>query len=152
MAVVTNRNQDSFETIEGISGRAQKFVKQAAKAAGDTVVAMAGDAKQQITGDFGTDLEQAQAQQKIMSQQQQQQVADQSQQALSQARQNLEKLNAEIDKIRQEKVQKKQQEEKKEDNKKEQKKEMKKQEDEREPVWKKMLKKGSHESQSKGGG
>ena len=152
MAVMTNRNQDSFETIEGVSGGVSKYVKQAVKAVGDTAAAMAGDARQQLTGDFGSDMEKAQAQQKMLSSQQQQQVNDQSQQALMQARRNLDNLDAEIKKVRQEKDQKKQQEEKKETNKKEQKKEMKKQEEEREPVWKKMLRKGSHESQSKGAG
>lgn len=149
MAVLGPRSQDSFESIEGISGRAQKYTKQAVKAVGNTVVAMAGDAKGQLTGDYGQEVEQANAQQKTLSQQQQQQVQDQSQQALNQTRQNLEKINAEIARVRQEKEQKKQQEQKKDTQQKEQKKEMKKREEQSEPLWRKMLRKGSHEAQKR---
>jgi len=146
MAVGMIKNQDSFETIEGISGKAQKQMKQAVKAVGDTVAAAVQDAKQQVSGDYGAGTEQAQ--QKILSQQQQQQVAGQSQQLLDQTRQNLEAINSEIVKIRKGKEQQQKQAEKKEEKQKEQKKAVEQKKAE-EPIWRRMLRKGSHEAQNK---
>jgi len=139
------------ESIEGILSR--PAVKRAAKAAGDTVKAMMTDAKQQLTGDFGMQaMEQAQKQQKTLTTQQQQNIQQQSQQTLIQTRQNLEKINNEIKMIRQKKTQEKQQITKAETQKKEQKKVMEEKKKNEEPIWKKMLRSGSHEMIKNAGG
>jgi hypothetical protein len=131
-------------------------VKQIAKTAGDIVKGMATDARQQITGDMGIGAnEQAQNQphsaKATLGVQQQQQVQAQQQQLLAQTRQNLEKINNDIKIVRQKKAQQGQQEKQAEKQKKEQKK-MVEEKKKEEPIWRKMLKSGSHEMIKSSGG
>ncbi len=150
--------QQSDENIEGIMAKAAHQVK---KTAANVVKTVASDAKQQLTGDWGPKTEQGQGQPQTSKQQagpnQPQLVSMEEKKSketlLVQTRQNLEKINKDIQMIRQKRAQEQQQKEKAETQKKEQKKQLaeKKKED---PFWKKLLqgKTGSKEGNVRASG
>mgnify|MGYP001572658622 CR=1 FL=1 len=145
--------QQSDENIEGIMAKAGKQVK---KAVSDTVKAVATDVKQQVTGDLGSGTEQNQTQGKPLDPAQSSSAKateDKHQALLEQTRQNLQKINDDIQRIRQERIKKEQEVNKKEEQKKEQKKQVEKKKQE-EPAWKRMLKgkMGSREAHQRAGG
>jgi cell envelope opacity-associated protein A len=110
--------------------------------------------KQQVTGDIGSGMEQGQQQAAAGNQVQQ---ADQMQkmqeeerkkrELLAQTRQNLEKIEMEIKRARDERLKKDEERKRVEEKKKEQKKQVEEKKKDEDPVWKKMLagKSGSHE-------
>jgi hypothetical protein len=145
--------QDSFETIEETI---RQTARQAVKSAGDTVTAAATDAKQQLTGDYPASPDAALGgsgqQQKALTHQQQQIITSQNRQILDQTRQNIERINSDIMKVRQEK-ENLQRQTTRENQKKKQKQTVEEKKKE-EPVWKKMLqgKRGTHEISQRAAG
>lgn len=139
---VLNRVQNPFETsFENMTTQVQAGAKKVQKTTSDAIKAVAEDVKEQVMGQEKPKTPEEQAKQ--------QQVAQKSEedkkQLLAQTRQNLEKINQEILQIRQTREKQYQEKLKAEEKKKQEKKaeEKKKAED---PVWKKMLKTGSHEA------
>jgi hypothetical protein len=154
------QQQDSFENIEGI---VKKAVKQTAKAVGGAVKAIAGDAVTQITGNYPEEEQAEQGQSQTQQSQkpdptltpgQQQTIAQQNQMNLDQTRQNIQKLNADLQRIRQERKQKEQESIKAKEQEKKQKVVSEEKKKEEVPVWKQMLggKKGTRESSLRSAG
>jgi hypothetical protein len=134
-------DQNSFENMT------TKAVKPVVKAIGDTVKAVAIDARQQVTGDYQNSPDNP-------TNNNQNKPADDPNvklKQMQQVRQNLEQINNQITAIRQKNSQLKESGDKKI---KEEKKVAEEQKKQKEPVWKKFLtgKSGSHESSRRAGG
>jgi hypothetical protein len=141
--------QDSFEDIEGIFRHA---AKQAVKSAGDTVKAAASDAKQQLTGEYPQQVEQGQQSPpgSVTGGQlsdQEKNTKDKQQALLVQTRKNIQNINVQLVKIRQEREKKEQENRRAGEQEKRQEK-LREEKKKEEPVWKQMLKgkKGTHEA------
>lgn len=149
--------QNPFESsFENLTKSAQSGVKQVQKQMSQGVGSVVSDMKQQITGgeqkpnvqqnsaSGGGFLEQL-GLQKVPAQQKADDSAQQQQQ-LAHVRQNLQKLNEDIEKVRRERIQREQEKRKSEQQEQQKKKSLEEQK-KSDPIWKKMLKgsQGAHE-------
>jgi hypothetical protein len=145
--------ETSFETM---TSQAQKTTAQVKKSAGDTVKAVLQDVKQQVSGDYGAAMEQGQQagaagqSPKISPQEQAAKLQDEEKkkrELIAQTRQNLERINMEIKRARDERLKKEEERKKAEQKKAEEKKVVEQKKKEEDPAWKKMLqgKMGSRE-------
>jgi hypothetical protein len=143
--------QGSFENMT------QKVAKPVIKAVSDAVKAVATDAKQQVTGDYGStspeSLTSGQPPSAKAPVGAQQEEAKKKQELIMQTRQNLDQINKQILEIRHKREKQAEQAKQTEKKEKEQKKTEKKQK-ENEPFWKKLLqgKTGSKEGNVRAGG
>jgi len=143
--------QDSFETIEGISKSA---VKQVKKSASDTAVAVAGDVRSQMTGrDAAAGIEQGKSNQPL-DPGAQKSIADENKKVLDQTRQNLERINAQIKRAREDRLKAESQKEQKQEAEKREKQEEVHKKQKEETVLSRLLlsKQGSREANQRTGG
>lgn len=144
--------ETSFETM---TTKAQQAGTQVKKSAAGMAKAAAGDVKAALTGDFQNGSLETMAGQAGQNSQTQTagnpnipamaELEKQKRELLAQTRQNLERINMEIKRARDERLKKEEERKKTEEKKKEQKKAVEQKKKEEDPAWKKMLRKGSHE-------
>lgn len=145
------------DTTGSFENLTQKVAKPVVKATSDAAKAVAADVKQQVMGDYGPAMEQAQqaghSSSYAKASEDKQEEAKKKQELMIQTRQNLDQINKKIVEIRQKKAKEAEQAKQAEKKDKDQKKyeERKKNED---PFWKKMLKgkTGSKEGNVRAGG